>query len=141
MDIAIIGGGAAAVGLLDALAQAGAPGSVTVFEPSPHLWRGRPYGPDLDSVLVNVPPAIMSIRHGDRDHYAAWLGARATAHMDERLGHPIIPRALYGRYLEDTAEKAATELGVRVVESAVVAVTRSGGRLAVRTGDGSVHLV
>ncbi|MBO2449823.1 FAD/NAD(P)-binding protein [Actinomadura barringtoniae] len=140
MDIAIIGGGAAAVGLLDALARAGTSGPVTVFEPSPHLWRGRPYGPDLDSVLVNVPPAIMSIRHGDRDHYAAWLGARATEHMDERLGHPIVPRPLYGRYLEDTAEKAAAELGVRVVESAVVAVTRAGGRLALRTSDGSVHL-
>jgi len=142
MTIAIIGGGAATVGLLDALATTagGAREKITVFEPSPHLWRGRPYGPDLDSVLVNAPPAIMSIRHGDRDHYAAWLGSRAEAYIDQRLGQPLVPRALYGRYLQDTAEKAATQLGVQVVASTVVAVTRSGGRLELRTSDGGRHV-
>ncbi|WP_067815726.1 FAD/NAD(P)-binding protein [Actinomadura kijaniata] len=145
MDIAIIGGGAAAVGLLDTLATTGrAHGSVTVFEPSPGLWRGRPYGPDLDSVLVNAPPAIMSIRHGDAGHYAAWLGARGDAHLDERLGQPLVPRAVYGEYLEHTAEKAAAELRergwrVEVVAAPVVGVARSGGRLVLRTGGGDEH--
>ncbi|GAA1568303.1 hypothetical protein GCM10009678_58910 [Actinomadura kijaniata] len=144
MDIAIIGGGAAAVGLLDALTGADGGGTVTVFEPSAALWRGRPYGPDLDSVLVNAPPAIMSIRHGDPGHYAAWLGARGDAHLDERLGQPLVPRALYGEYLEHTAEKAVAELRergwrVEVVAAPVVGVARS-GRLTLRTGDGREHV-
>ncbi|WP_406865162.1 FAD/NAD(P)-binding protein [Streptomyces sp. HUAS MG47] len=145
MDIAIIGGGAAAVGLLDALATAGGTdmggtGTITVFEPSPRLWRGRAYGPDLDSVLVNAPPAIMSIRNGDFDHYAAWLGERGADHTDELLGQPLVPRALYGEYLVQCAEKAVAALGeqgwrVRVVTARVTEVVRSGPGLVLRTRD------
>lgn len=145
MDIAIVGAGAAAVGLLDSLAAtADSPGAITVFEPSPHLWRGRPYGPDLDTVLVNAPPAIMSIRHLDFGHYAAWLGTRAPAHLDERLGRPLVPRALYGAYLAHTAETALDTLReagrrVRVVTSRVIGAARSGADWSLRTEDGRGH--
>jgi uncharacterized NAD(P)/FAD-binding protein YdhS len=151
MDIAIVGGGAAAVGLLDALAVAegnagvAGTGTITVFEPSPHLWRGRPYGPDLDAVLVNTPPALMSVRGGDFGHFAGWLGTRGTDHLDPLLGQPLVPRALYGDYLVHSAEKAAAALGergwpVRVVAARVThAVVRSGGRLVLRTDDGQEH--
>jgi uncharacterized NAD(P)/FAD-binding protein YdhS len=144
-DIAIVGAGAAAVGLLDALAATtGNPGGITVFEPSPHLWRGRPYGPDLDTVLVNAPPAIMSIRHLDFGHYASWLGARGAAHLDELLGQPLVPRALYGEYLAHTAETALATLRedgrrVRVVAARVTGVARAGARLSLRTEDGRGH--
>ncbi|MDF4252167.1 FAD/NAD(P)-binding protein [Streptomyces sp. WMMB303] len=151
MDIAIVGGGAAAVGLLHALATmegeaaiAAGAGTITVFEPSPQLWRGRPYGPDLDSVLVNAPPALMSIRHGDLGHYAAWLGERGADHIDERLGQPLVPRALFGEYLEHTGEKAVAALGeqgrpVRVVAARVSEVVRSGAGIVVRTDDAQEH--
>ncbi|WP_242902797.1 FAD/NAD(P)-binding protein [Actinomadura terrae] len=144
MDIAIIGGGAAATALLDALAAwPPGTGTITVFEPSRHLWRGRPYALDLESVLVNAPPAIMSIRHGDRDHYGAWLGTRGAAHMDERFGRPLVPRALYGEYLEQTAEKALARLResgwrVRIVSRRVVGVTRT-HPFTVHTDDGREH--
>ncbi|WP_432081249.1 FAD/NAD(P)-binding protein [Streptomyces sp. WAC 04229] len=145
MDIAVVGAGAAAVGLLDTLAAtAHGPGTLTVFEPSPHLWRGRPYGPDLDAVLVNAPPALMSIRHWDVGHYAAWLGPRGAVHLDERLGRPLVPRALYGEYLAHTAEAALAALRaegrrVRVVVGRVTGATRSGARWSLRTEDGRAH--
>ncbi|MER5423331.1 FAD/NAD(P)-binding protein [Streptosporangium roseum] len=147
MRIAIVGAGAAAVGLLDALAVSEAEaGEVTVFEPSAHLWRGRPYGPDLDRVLVNVPPAVMSIRHLDSGHYSSWLGAeRAAAHMDDLFGQPLVPRARYGEYLAGTAETALATLRgrgwrTRVVAARIVAVARSRGlRLALYTEDGHEH--
>ncbi|ARX85515.1 putative pyridine nucleotide-disulfide oxidoreductase [Streptomyces alboflavus] len=145
MDIAIVGAGAAAVGLLDALAAtASGPGTITVFEPSPHLWRGRPYGPDLDTVLVNSPPALMSIRHADFGHYAAWLGPRGAAHLDERLGLPLVPRALYGEYLAHTAETASAALRadgrqVRVVVGRVTDAARSGARWSLRAEDGRTY--
>ncbi|MED7924281.1 FAD/NAD(P)-binding protein [Nonomuraea sp. LP-02] len=148
MRIAIIGAGAAAVGLLDALAvsETGI-GEVTVFEPAAHPWRGRPYGPDLDGVLVNAPPAIMSIRHLDFGHYASWLGReRAAAHLDDLLGQPLVPRALYGAYLADTAEAALARLRergwrTRLVAARVVAAARSGDGLGLtlRTEDGRDH--
>ncbi|GAA2149088.1 FAD/NAD(P)-binding protein [Glycomyces algeriensis] len=146
MDIAIIGAGAAAVGVLDALAaDPRGRGSITVFEPSPHRWRGRPYGPDLDAVLVNAPPAIMSIRHGDFGHFASWLGGAGAAHLDALLERPLVPRALYGRYLEDTAEAATATLRergreVRIVAERVTGVARTAARLSVtaETGAGAV---
>jgi uncharacterized NAD(P)/FAD-binding protein YdhS len=147
MEIGIIGGGAAAVGLLDALArEAETPGAVTVFEPSAHLWRGRPYAPDLDSVLVNSPPAIMSIRDNDFDHYASWLGTGDEAYVDRGIGKPLVPRSRYGEYLEHTAEKAIADLRERgwragVVRATVVAAAPAAGRLALRTGDGREHVV
>ncbi|MBB6548015.1 FAD/NAD(P)-binding protein [Nonomuraea rubra] len=149
MHLAIIGAGAAAVGLLDALAAGEAEGAeVTVFEPGTNLWRGRAYGPDLDSVLVNAPPAIMSIRGSDSGHYAAWLGPeRAADHLDELLGQPLVPRALYGEYLAETAETALARLRARgwrtrVVTSRVIAASRTGGGppVVLRTADGREHL-
>ncbi|TMQ90507.1 hypothetical protein ETD83_35175 [Actinomadura soli] len=140
MELAIIGAGAAAVGLLDALDPA-AVTSVTVFDPAPVPWRGRPYQDDLDSVLVNAPPEIMSIRFGDRDHYARWLRGHASpgVYADERLGRPIPPRAVYGRYLEDTAEAALTRFGrAEVIRTAVTGVSLD-ERLTVRTADGRLH--
>ncbi|MEV4003947.1 FAD/NAD(P)-binding protein [Actinomadura sp. NPDC049753] len=137
MDIAIIGAGAAAVALLDALDPSDIR-SVTVFDPTASPWRGRPYQPDLDSVLVNAPPEIMSIRHGDREHYARWLdgNAPAGAHSDERLGRPIPPRAVYGRYLADTAEAALARFArAELVDAAVTGVSLA-GRPVVRTADG-----
>ncbi|PZG29961.1 hypothetical protein C1I98_31540 [Spongiactinospora gelatinilytica] len=145
MEIALVGAGAAAVGLLDALATTSLarvrPGLITVFEPSPHLWRGRPYGPDLDTVLVNAPPAIMSIRHGDPGHYAAWLGESGAAHLDDLLGQPLVPRHRYGDYLAATAEAALRTLRAngwrtRIARARVTGVERRGDRLAVVAADG-----
>ncbi|MFE6286778.1 FAD/NAD(P)-binding protein [Streptomyces sp. NPDC057877] len=147
MDLAIVGAGAAAVALLDALAtgqDAGGTGTISVFEPSPRLWRGRPYGPDLEVVRVNAPPALMSVRHGDFGHYANWLGGQGAGHLDTLLGQPLVPRALYGEYLAHTAEKAMAALAergrpVRVVTARVTEAARAGDRLVLRTHDGRAH--
>ncbi|MEU3013535.1 FAD/NAD(P)-binding protein [Nocardia asteroides] len=131
MHIGIVGAGAAAVALLDALADAeDRPSRVTVFDGAPALWRGRPYQPDLDTVRVNAPPPIMSVRAGDPTHYQRWLARRdVSGYLDEALGHPLVPRAVYGEYLEDTAHAAIARLGragcpVHVVRSAVTGFTR-----------------
>jgi uncharacterized NAD(P)/FAD-binding protein YdhS len=143
MEIGIIGAGAAAVGLLDAL-PSGTAEAVTVFDPAPLPWRGRPYQPDLDSVRVNVTPEISSIRFGDPGHYARWLGERGAVHMDLLLGRPLVPRGVFGGYLEDTARAALTRFErARVVRTAVTGVTgvSAGGRLTLETAEGRRHEV
>ncbi|WP_280435645.1 FAD/NAD(P)-binding protein [Nocardia carnea] len=149
MNIAIIGGGSAAVALLDALAVAGdeageRPGSVTVFEPSPRLWRGRPYTSDLDSVLVNAIPQLMSIRGGDFGHYRGWLGERGAEYLDTRLGERLVPRALYGEYLVDSAEAALAALRGRgwetgVVPARVTGITGHDGAIVLVTDEGQEY--
>lgn len=112
MDIGIIGAGAAGVSLLDALAQKvdqRATGSIVVFEGAPSLWRGRAYQPDLDAVRVNAPPVLMSARHQDPQHYQRWVAGR-DEFVDPLLGAPIVPRAVYGDYLEATATAAIDQL-------------------------------
>ncbi|WP_306362973.1 FAD/NAD(P)-binding protein [Nocardia sp. CC227C] len=144
MHIGIIGSGAATVGLLDALAAAGGkPGAVTVFDGAAALWRGRAYQPDIEAVRVNAPPPIMSIRAGDPGHYQRWLDERddAAGYLDEALGQPLVPRAVYGRYLEDTARAAIAELRaagwrVSVVQSRVTGFTRA-DHAVLHTEDGS----
>ncbi|MEV0292827.1 FAD/NAD(P)-binding protein [Nocardia sp. NPDC050710] len=145
MHIGIIGGGAAAVGLLDALAaDESTPGGITVFDGSPAVWRGRPYQPDLAAVRVNAPPALMSVRVGDRGHYERWVAERddAARYLDEGLGQPLVPRGVYGEYLEQTARAAITRLrhtGWRVdVVNARVTGFAAG---ALHTDDGGVHRV
>ncbi|QFG22730.1 FAD/NAD(P)-binding protein [Actinomadura sp. WMMB 499] len=137
MEIAIIGAGAAAVGLLDSL-DPSAVEAVTVYDPAPLPWRGRPYRPDLESVRVNVPPEIMSIRAGDREHYGTWLGG-TREHDDERLGRPVPPRAVYGRYLEDTAAAALARFArTDLVRDAVTGLSLGapGERITVETAGG-----
>ncbi|MBH5333660.1 FAD/NAD(P)-binding protein [Streptomyces pactum] len=144
--VGVIGGGAAAVSLLDALSRtARPPRAVTVFEPAPRLWRGRAYQRDLNAVRVNAPGFIMSARHGDDGHYDRWLRRRgpgyARSWLDPRLGVPLLPRGAYGEYLEDTAEEAVRRLAeagcrVTVVAARVTGVAASGAGYTLRTDDG-----
>lgn len=113
MRIGIVGAGMATVALLDALARSGTEvEEITVFESSPAVWRGRAYQCDQDSVRVNAPPMAMTARGGDLDHYLRWLRARPelARYLDEGLDLPIVPRAVYGQYLEHTAHTAVADL-------------------------------
>lgn len=152
MDLGIIGAGTAAVGLLDALAATeGTPGSITVFDGSSAVWRGRPYQPDVEAVRVNAPPALMSVRATDRAHYARWLQDRheVARYLDEGLGQPLVPRSVYGEYLEQTAQTAIGRLRrngwqVSMVNSRVVDFSRPGasdGRAVLHTANGGSHPV
>ncbi|MEU7051463.1 FAD/NAD(P)-binding protein [Streptomyces eurythermus] len=143
--IGIIGGGASAVCLLDALSRHDeVPQSVTVFDPSPHLWRGRAYQPDATVLRVNAPPEDMTVRAGDPAHFTRWLRTRTkmlgaqTDHVDARSGISFPPRAVYGDYLEQCARSSLGRLAalgsrIRLVREAVTDLVREDGALLART--------
>ncbi|MFJ6612834.1 FAD/NAD(P)-binding protein [Streptomyces sp. NPDC091289] len=146
-SIGVVGGGAAAVCLIDALSRTHSePGSLTVFEPSPHLWRGRAYQVDTETLKVNATPDDMSVRHGDLQHFENWLETRdrvigIRASVDHRSGSRFAPRTVYGEYLEQTAYAALGELrrrGWRVdlVGEGVSSAGRAANRVLLRTGNG-----
>jgi uncharacterized NAD(P)/FAD-binding protein YdhS len=149
MDLAVIGAGAAAVCLLDTLSRQDAgPGRLLVFDSSPRLWRGRPYQQDSDAVRVNLPPMAMSARYGDDAHFANWLRTGpypVEQYRDDLLGQPLPPRAVYGDYLEETAESALAELRRRGrpvdIVRAEVTGAQHGDRLTLRTADGREYTV
>lgn len=150
--IGVVGGGPSAVSLLDALAEEPdlPAGTITVFEASDHLWRGRPYRPDLRVVRVNAVPDDMSIRAGDSEHLYRWLadrerlvGARVSF-TDPISGAQFIPRAVYGDYLEQSARTALLTLLRRgwepvLVRERVESAARSADGLVLRTTRGATY--
>jgi uncharacterized NAD(P)/FAD-binding protein YdhS len=136
VKIAVVGAGASSVCVVDALAQSAHPaGELTVFDPSPQLWRGRAYQRDAEVILVNSPAEDMSVRHGDLGHYARWLSERG--HTAE-----FAPRTVYGEYLEATARDGIARLRARgwrvaVVRDAVVGARHHAGQVVLRTRKGS----
>ncbi|WP_285552446.1 FAD/NAD(P)-binding protein [Actinoplanes regularis] len=152
LDIGLVGAGAAAVCLLDALAQGDLPaGSLTIFEPSSHAWRGRPYRPDLEVVRVNATPRDMSVRAGDDGHFEDWITARGVmvggpgVQPDPFSDALFVPRALYGDYLEQSARSALNRLAadgwdVRFVRDRVIGA-EPGAELVLRTATGQRHEV
>ncbi|MEV0855734.1 FAD/NAD(P)-binding protein [Nocardia fluminea] len=132
MRIAIIGGGASAVCLTDALATF-VPwiGSLHVFENSPQIWRGRAYQQDMDTVLVNSPAVDMSVRSGDPTHFQRWLRARYMA-----VGRSVpdfAPRTVYGDYLVEVAQTGIERLRARGWEVQTVQRRITGARRGERT--------
>ncbi|MDQ3576140.1 MAG: FAD/NAD(P)-binding protein [Actinomycetota bacterium] len=154
LEIGVVGGGASAVCLLDALSRRPdlPTGSVTVFEPSPHLWRGRPYQPDLDVVRVNATPDDMSVHGGDNGHFQEWLTARdlvvgsAETYTDPLSGARFVPRATFGDYLEQSARAALLALvakgwQVTLVREKVDRTTPAQGGMLLRTTSGALYTV
>lgn len=153
VEIGVVGGGASAVCLLDALARAeSVPGNITVFEPSPHLWRGRAYLPDSTSVRVNAPPDDMSVRHGDMSHFEQWLAAHdlvvgtGAAYVDPWSGTRYVPRAIFGDYLEQSARSALMALlrrgcQVELLREGVESAERTDGGVLLRTSHGTQRTV
>ncbi|WP_413796864.1 FAD/NAD(P)-binding protein [Streptomyces iranensis] len=146
MRLAIIGGGASAVTLIDALARS-TPGekiTVSVFEPRAVPGPGRPYQEDADSALINRPADAMSIRHGDPHDFLSWLrqagrsGEFPSADCEARFQ----PRWLFGVYLRRrlaaaTAQLAAGAGSVEVHTATVEDVYPAGDRLVTLTSTGA----
>lgn len=137
--IALVGGAASAVCLLDALAESGVTArAVTIYEPSPRLWRGRAYQHDSPVVLANAPADDMSVRDGDGEHFVRWV---ATAGLDVDPAS-FVPRAVFGDYLEDTAKRAVATLRRRgwlvcIVREQVRSASRDGRQVVLHTDGGS----
>jgi uncharacterized NAD(P)/FAD-binding protein YdhS len=144
MRLAVIGGGAAAVSLLDSLllrhGELPAGLELVVYEPGEPA-RGRAYRDDLECALVNRQAGYMSIRCDERRHFLDWL-AQHPRQPGEIAVESFVPRGLFGRYLSDqlTACRAvAGRLGwpVEIRREAASAVARSADGLVVRAESGS----
>ncbi|POX56985.1 hypothetical protein C3489_01650 [Streptomyces sp. Ru71] len=146
-SLGVVGGGASAVCLIDALAQAEVePGTLTVFEPSPHLWRGRAYQVDTQTLKVNATPDDMSVRAGDPEHFERWLETRdrvigVKQGIDRYSGARFAPRPVYGDYLEQSAYAALGDLRRRgwkvdIIGEAVTTASRQPHQVVLRTRDG-----
>ncbi|HEY3505243.1 MAG TPA: FAD/NAD(P)-binding protein [Actinocatenispora sp.] len=144
MRIAVIGGGPAAVALLDGLLLRAdrfrSNPEIHIYEPSGPAY-GQAFRPDLDSALINLPNGRMSIRAHEPAHFLNWL--ESSAGTDPALAERHAPRSRFGAYLTaqlDRGRAVARELGwhVEVVPETVLAVAGTADRaLLVRTAAGA----
>ncbi len=114
-DIAIVGGGASGV-LLAAQLIRKSQLRVVLIERSAHPALGVAYSTRCRGHLLNVRASDMSALADEPDHFVDWLARDGGG-----LGRTdFVPRADYGRYLEDLLADS---------------VQRSEGRLRIVTGD------
>ncbi|MCK7626497.1 FAD/NAD(P)-binding protein [Streptomyces sp. RS10V-4] len=151
MRLAVIGGGAAAVSLLDSALRRFEGEErrcdITVYEGSANLATGRAYRPDLDCALVNREAGYMSVRSADRGHFLRWLH-RAPRYRDTSYASlPVdsyVPRRVYGEYLTAHLESCRAEAErrgwtVRVVPEFAVEAKATAGDVMVRSARGVGH--
>ncbi|MBV9254455.1 MAG: FAD/NAD(P)-binding protein [Actinobacteria bacterium] len=104
MTVGIVGGGASGVMVAAQLLRAGRVPRVVLIERADAVGQGVAYAPGPPSLLLNVPASGMSALPSVPDHFVRWLGA-ATGRSDSST---FAPRALYGRYLADVLDAAAS---------------------------------
>ncbi|WP_078852999.1 FAD/NAD(P)-binding protein [Streptomyces sp. NRRL S-1824] len=164
MRIAIIGGGAAAVSLLDSLVlraeKFGSNVEICIYDPSEPA-HGQAFGPDLDCALLNLPNGVASIRLEESDHFLRWLEADSTRQggvsSTGGLADSFFPRRIFGSYLEYNLNRcrvaavefgwkfaihsetvtnvSETSIGTLLVETAVSVREYTGVVLAIGPGD------
>ncbi|MFF2012723.1 FAD/NAD(P)-binding protein [Streptomyces sp. NPDC058195] len=145
MRLAIVGGGASAVTLVDALARSTPREKikVSIFEPRADPGPGRPYQQDADGALINRPAEAMSIRHTEPLDFRNWLreagnrGEFPSVDPEARFQ----PRWLFGVYLRRRLASAAARLAaggstVETSESTVEDVLPVDGGLRILTSTG-----
>ncbi|RJQ72210.1 hypothetical protein D5S17_26480 [Pseudonocardiaceae bacterium YIM PH 21723] len=139
--VCIVGGGAAAVSLLDALQRHGDHYDVTIVEPADTLGPGRAYQADSDSALLNQQAGRMSLRNSEPDHFIKWVRGHdeqfSTAENSE-----FLPRRLFGQYLNFHAHRTLESLresgsDVRIIRDVVTSAHEDFGGVWLGTAGGT----
>lgn len=144
MRLVVIGGGFTGITVaLNAIRCLPGAVSVTVVEPSARLGRGVPYGTDDPAHRINVPTSRMPIWAAEPDGLTAWAFARGLlpdAASGDGRGEWYIPRAAFGRFMEETLRDALAGAGSRVqfrhVQQRAAGVARDGAGWVVETDGG-----
>ncbi|MFI0845537.1 FAD/NAD(P)-binding protein [Mesorhizobium sp. IMUNJ 23232] len=102
-SIAIVGGGASGVLLAAHLLKSPNPDlRVTLIERASAFGRGRAYSTALPDHVLNVSAMGMSGYADDPEHFWRWVQAEEIVTDDNPAVY--LPRAVYGRYLEELLE-------------------------------------
>lgn len=140
--IALIGGGAAAVSLIDGLLGRVLDPEhldVVVYESGPRPGPGRAYRADLGCAFINTRTGVTSIRADEPGHFLDWLHT-TPAGMGTGFAHAdadsFLPRWVFGEYLADCLDHACHSGSVRVERQSVQRVRPSATDVLVETADG-----
>lgn len=126
--IAVCGGGAAAVLILQALKHTSThPADVTIFEPRDRLGAGLAYSTSCEAHLLNTRACNMSVT-GDQDDFVRWLRTERRSRVLNWTGEDFAPRSYFADYLQERLAdlRSARNLHISWVRSAADSVTAPG---------------
>jgi hypothetical protein len=119
--VAIVGCGFAGTSALHQLVERHPVRRITVFEASGRFGPGYPYQPDeCPDYLINNTTETMCLAPENRRAFADWLDADAArAPGFDPTGH--LPRAQFGRFLEDAVATARASAAAKDIQVDLVA--------------------
>jgi uncharacterized NAD(P)/FAD-binding protein YdhS len=135
-QVAIVGAGFSGAALAAHLMRRGrsAP-DVILIGRDKRFGPGLAYGTKDSAHALNVRASNLSMFAAQPDHFVRWLAAHGRRGQETRF----VPRALYGRYVEETLSKAGGGLfGPKLtrVRGDVIACRASGGRWMLSLAEG-----
>lgn len=142
LKIAIVGGGATAISVIDALQRdvklKNMDVAITLYEPDKKIGPGRAYQNDGDYGLINRQARFMSVKSDDPRHFVGWVTHKygsALAQLD------FLPRHYFGEYLSDCfAEQVALardlKRPIRVIGQKVTSLTMHDDKAVVGVENG-----
>ncbi len=130
--IALIGCGFAGTSALFQLVDRYPVKRITVFEASGVFGPGYPYNPDeCPDYLINNTTDTMCLVPENRQAFINWLRSTGVAEDVDAKGH--LPRALYGRFLEDVVRTARTVAAIKGIALDLIPAEATGLQ---ETGEG-----
>jgi len=144
MEIAIIGGVAAGISVIDTILRQDAMHNgqvtLTLIEPNKRVGPGRAYKGDGDYALLNRQARFMSIRTDEPSHFIDWMRSEADPDAAQQ---EFVPRSLFGDYLTAQFRKQiekSRKLGspINVLSTAATAMyCGDSGKVRVVTAQGT----
>ncbi|MEQ1955058.1 FAD/NAD(P)-binding protein [Mesorhizobium yinganensis] len=139
-SIAIIGAGASGVLLAAHLLKSENPDlRVTLIEKASAFGRGRAYSTALPDHVLNVSAMGMSGYADDPEHF--WRWAQVTGVVTDGNPAVYLPRAVYGRYLEellqDNLDRECATGRLRLVRETCLGVTPTSSGVDVKLANGT----
>jgi uncharacterized NAD(P)/FAD-binding protein YdhS len=141
LRIALCGGGAAAVLVLQALRQqARGAVEVVIFEPREQLGVGVAYSTRCPRHLLNTRACNMSVTD-DPDDFVHWLRAKRPRRILNWSRDDFAPRSYYGEYLQERLADAqsAPHIKVQWVRSLADSVNPLGDKWEIVPAQGDPH--
>lgn len=100
MKIAIVGGGAAGVSMVESLLRNRGKVDITVYEPNEQVGPGQAYQADTHSALLNRQAGFMSVSAENPKDFVKWMAENNIGGQeDSDIAEDFLPRPLFGKYL------------------------------------------
>lgn len=117
---------------------------ITIFESSGTLGSGMPYGDktNVDCFLLNMRSWLLGANSNNIMEFEQWMEKNNI----KDVSYPYLPRSVYGRYLQDLASQAISNLrnkniAVNIVKAEIIDLDVKNANYTITTNVGCKYIV